>query len=76
LILSTDGTNRRFEFHKRRQFFFSSHNEPLPTAAMRVNDPDCSSVRIHNGDPAQTPTGFAELVSDDRPVFHADVGGD
>jgi len=36
--------NRRFQFQKRRQLFIRSHNEPLSIAAMRVNNPDCSSV--------------------------------
>jgi hypothetical protein len=33
--------NRRFQFHKRSQLFIGADNEPL-SAAMCVNDPDCS----------------------------------
>jgi hypothetical protein len=36
----------RFEFHKRGQLFIRTHNEPLPIAAMRVSNPDCSPVGI------------------------------
>ena len=37
---------------------------------MRVCNPDRSPVGINRLDAAPTPTGFAELVSDDFPVFH------
>jgi len=33
---------------KRRQLFIGPHNEPLSVAAMRVNNPDCSPVRIYS----------------------------
>jgi hypothetical protein len=39
--------NRRFEFHKRGDLVIGTHNETLSVAAMRVHDPDCSSLRIH-----------------------------
>jgi hypothetical protein len=38
---------------------------------MRVSNPDRSPVGIHACDTARTPTGFAEIVSDDLPVFHS-----
>ncbi len=39
--------NRRFQFNKRGQFFIRANDETLPVATMRVNNPDCSSVRIN-----------------------------
>jgi hypothetical protein len=38
--------SRRFEFQKSGQLFIRTHNEPLSVAAMSVNNPDCSSLRI------------------------------
>ena len=41
-------------------------------AAMRVSNPDCSSLEIHSYDTTPTPSGFAQFFSDDFPVsFHA-----
>jgi hypothetical protein len=44
-LLDFDGC-RRLEFHKRRQLFVRTHNEPL-SVAMRVSNPD----RSENGRP-------------------------
>jgi hypothetical protein len=63
--------NRRLKFDKRRQLFIRTHNETLTVATMRVRNPDCSPVEVHGCNAAPTPTGFAEMVSDDFPVFHA-----
>jgi hypothetical protein len=41
-------------------------------AAVRVSDPDRLSVGINRCDAAPTPTGFAEIVSDDFPELHVD----
>jgi hypothetical protein len=41
------GPNRRFQFHERGQLFFGSRNETLSVVAMRVNNPDCSPLRIN-----------------------------
>ncbi len=38
---------------------------------MGVNNEDRSPVTIHSCDAAPTPTGFAEIVSDDFPLLHA-----
>jgi hypothetical protein len=38
---------------------------------MRISNEGRLPARIHGGDTAPTPTGFAEIVSDDFPVFHA-----
>jgi hypothetical protein len=35
-----------FEFQKRGQYFVGSHNETLSVVAMRVSNPDCSSLAI------------------------------
>src|SRR5947207_2208160 len=40
------------------------HNEALNVAAMCLNNPDRSPVGINRRDTAPTPTGFAEIVSD------------
>jgi hypothetical protein len=63
--------NRRFQFEKSRQLFIRSHNETLSVVAVRVCNPDRSPLRINRRDAAPTPTGFAEVVCDDFPVFHA-----
>ena len=39
---------------------------------MRVSNPGHLPVRIHSCDTAPTPTGFAEIVSDDFPELHVD----
>jgi hypothetical protein len=57
--------NRRFEFKKHSQFLIRSHNETLSVTAMRVSNEECSPAGIHGCDAAPTPTGFAEIVSDD-----------
>ena len=36
-----------------------------------ISNKDGSPARIHSCDAAPTPTGFAEIVSDDLPVLHA-----
>jgi len=64
---SPPGANHRFEFKKSRQLFIRTHNKALSVAAMRVSNEDRSPFGIHGGDAAPTPTGFAELVSDDFP---------
>ena len=35
---------------------------------MRVHNPNRSPFTIQSGNPAQTPSGFAEIVSDDFPI--------
>jgi hypothetical protein len=37
--------------------------------AMRIGSEDRSPAGIHSFDAAPTPTGFAEVVSDDFPIF-------
>jgi hypothetical protein len=37
---------------------------------MRVGNEDRSPLRVYGRDAAPTPTGFAEIVSDDFPVLH------
>jgi hypothetical protein len=39
--------NCGFKLDKSRQLFIRTNNEPLSVAAMRVSNPDCSSLRIH-----------------------------
>jgi hypothetical protein len=43
----------------------------LTVVAMCVSNEDRSPVEINRCDAAPTPTGFAEIVSDDFPGFHA-----
>src|SRR4030095_890638 len=61
--------NRRFKFQKRRQLFIGTHDETL-SVAMYVHNPDHSPLRINGRDPAQAPSRFLEIVSDDFPVLH------
>jgi hypothetical protein len=70
LILWTDYANRRFEFKKRSQLFIRLHNERLSVVALCVNSEDRSPVGINRCDATPTPTGFAEIVSDDFPILH------
>jgi hypothetical protein len=46
-----------------------THNETLSIVAMRVSNEDRSPARIHGCHATPTPTGFAEIVSDDFPLF-------
>src|SRR5262249_32779722 len=64
------GASRCLQFQKRRQLLICTHNEALPVAAVRVHNPDRSPFPIQSRHPAQAPTGFVEVVSDDFPVFH------
>ena len=58
---------RPLQFHKCSQLFIGTHDETL-SVAMRVHNPDRSPFKIQGGDPAQTPSGFAEIVSDEFPM--------
>jgi hypothetical protein len=69
--MSTALPHRRFEFHKRSQLFIRSHDVTLSVIAMRIDNPDCPPFAIQSCDSAPTPTGFAEIVSDDFPVFQS-----
>jgi hypothetical protein len=59
---------RPLQFDERSQNFVSTHDE-LFSVAMRVYNPDRSTFAVYRFDPAQAPTGFAEIVSHDFPVF-------
>jgi hypothetical protein len=61
------------QFHKSRQLFIRTHNEPLTVAAMRVSNPDRSPVGINRRDTAPTPTGFAEIIRDYFPVLRVEL---
>ena len=45
-LLNQSDTNRSFQFQKGRQLFIGVHNAPL-SVAMRVRNPNCSSVGIN-----------------------------
>jgi hypothetical protein len=49
------------------------HNETLSVVAMRVCNEDRSLIGIDGCDAAPTPTGFAEIVSDNFSVFFPDI---
>jgi hypothetical protein len=51
-------------------FHLRAYNETLSIIAMCVCNEDCSPARIHGCNAAPTPSGFAEIVSDDFPVLH------
>jgi hypothetical protein len=40
-------SNRRFQFHKRRQLFIRTHNETLSVVAVRVSDKEGSPARVN-----------------------------
>jgi hypothetical protein len=61
--------NRRFKFKKSSQPLARTHDETLSVIVMRVNNPDCSPFAIYRRNTAPTPTGFAEIVSDDSRYF-------
>jgi hypothetical protein len=54
---------------KRSEFLISSHNERPSIVTVRVCNPDCPPLTIDGRNAAPTPTGFAEIVSDDFPVL-------
>jgi hypothetical protein len=60
--------SRRFQFQKRRQLLIGVHNEALSVIAVRIRNPDCSPAEVYSCNAAPTPTGFAEIVSDDRTI--------
>jgi hypothetical protein len=55
------------------QLAFHWHEiEAVSIFSMRVSNPDRSPVGIHGCNAAPTPSRFAEIVSDDFPVFHGE----
>jgi hypothetical protein len=55
--------NRGFQFHKHRQPFIGTHDETF-AIPLRINNENVSPLRVHAYDVAPTPSGFAEIVSD------------
>jgi hypothetical protein len=70
ITFTLSGSNRRFNFDESRQPFIRTHNETLSVVAMRISNEDCSPITIHGCHTASTPLSFAEIVSNDFPVFH------
>jgi hypothetical protein len=60
---------RPLQFDERSQYFIGAHDETL-SVAMRVHNPDCSSLGIQSRHPTQTPAGLAQIISDDVPILH------
>jgi len=60
------------QFEKRSQFFVGGDDESLSVVAVCISNEDRLSVGINRCDAAPTPTGFAEIVSDDFPELHVD----
>jgi hypothetical protein len=60
------------KFEKRFQFFVGGDDESLSVVAVCISNEDRLSVGINRCDAAPTPTGFAEIVSDDFPELHVD----
>jgi hypothetical protein len=56
---------------QKRLAVIGSHNEPFSVIAVRIGNEDRSPVEVHSCDAAPTPTGIADIVSDDFPVLHA-----
>jgi hypothetical protein len=59
------------KFEKRSQFFVGGDDESLSVVAVCISNEDRLSVGINRCDAAPTPTGLAEIVSDDFPELHA-----
>jgi hypothetical protein len=59
------------QFQKRGQLSIRAHNKAISVVAVRVSNPDRLPVGINGRDTAPTPTGFAEIVSDDFPLLHS-----
>ena len=53
------------KIEKRSQFFVGGDDESLSVVAVCISNEDRLSVGINRCDAAPTPTGFAEIVSDD-----------
>jgi hypothetical protein len=60
------------KFEKRSQFFVGGDDESLSVVAVCISNEDRLSVGINRCDAPPTPTGFAEIVSDDFPELHVD----
>jgi hypothetical protein len=60
------------KFEKRSEFFVGGDDESLSVVAVCISNEDRLSVGINRCDAAPTPTGFAEIVSDDFPELHVD----
>jgi hypothetical protein len=58
------------KFEKRSQFFVGGDDESLSVVAVCISNEDRLSVGINRCDAVPTPTGFAEIVSDDFPELH------
>jgi hypothetical protein len=54
------------------RFFVGGDDESLSVVAVCISNEDRLSVGINRCDAAPTPTGFAEIVSDDFPELHVD----
>jgi len=65
LILTSVILCDSFKFEKRGQLFIRVHNKTLSVIAVRICNEDCSPVAVHGCNAAPTPTGFAEIISDD-----------
>ena len=59
------------ELEKCCQFLIGSNDESLSVVAVCISNEDRLSVGINRCDAAPTPTGFAEIVSDNFRVIHA-----
>ena len=60
------------KFEKRSQFFVGGDDESLSVVAVSISNEDRLSVGINRCYAVPTPTGFAEIVSDDFPELHVD----
>ena len=67
MIYSLAARIGKFQFHKRSRLFVRTHDETLSVVAMYVSNPDRSPVGINRCNAAPTPTGLAEIVSDEFP---------
>jgi len=62
--------NHPGEFKKRSLLIISVDDETVSVVAMCVSNEGRSPVTIHGCHTAPTPTGFAEIISDDFLILH------
>ena len=65
----SDQRRGNVRLHFRSASFVGGDDEPLSVVAESISNEDRLSVGINRCDAAPTPTGFAEIVSDDFPYF-------
>ena len=64
------GQHGNFPIPKTQSAFHRRARRNASRRRMRVSNRDCAPFTIERGNPAQAPSGSAEIVSDDLPILH------